>query len=83
MENNDYTYTYNILACYIDFHPWIWVCLSASSEAIVKRAIEHIYPLVLPFSRSKLLEDVRLMSGENQALEQNTDVEESNVNQRM
>lgn len=59
-------------------HPLNWVCLTAPSEEIVKRAIEHIYPLVLPFCRSKLLDDKRLMSGGRKTRGPNIEILESN-----
>ncbi|XP_060844962.1 TATA box-binding protein-like 1 [Rhopalosiphum padi] len=55
------------------------ITVNAPSEAIVKLAIEHIYPLVLPFGRNKILDDTCLVgvTEENKYREQNTRVLES------
>lgn len=52
---------------------------TAPSEEIVQLAIEHIYPLVLPFKLTNLLDDrclVRVI-GETKSQEQNTGILES------
>jgi len=56
-----------------------YILSTAPSEAIVKLAIEHIYPLVLPFGRNKILDDKCLVgvTEENKYREQNTRVLES------
>jgi len=56
--------------------------LVAPSEAIVKLAIEHIYPLVLPFGRNKLLNDKCLVEviGGMKSQEQNFGILESTGN---
>ncbi|XP_025196276.1 TATA box-binding protein-like protein 1 [Melanaphis sacchari] len=55
------------------------ITVNAPSEAIVKLAIEHIYPLVLPFGRNKLLDDKYLVgvTGEIKYREQNNRILES------
>lgn len=61
----------------------IWFVFSATSEAIVRQAIEHVYPLVLPFRRNKLSENLLIKARESQALAQNTEEMKSSENHEM
>jgi len=51
-----------------------YILFTAPSEEKVKLAIEHIYPLVLPFGRNKILDDKCFLgvTGEINYHEQNT-----------
>lgn len=56
-----------------------YILFTAPSEEKVKLAIEHIYPLVLPFGRNKILDDKCLVgvTGGINYREQNTRILQS------
>lgn len=60
----------------------IYILFTAPSEAIVQLAIEHIYPLVLPFKLTNIFNDkclVRVIGG-TESQEQNSGILESTDN---
>lgn len=68
-----------VLSIFIYIYSLNYILFTAPSEAIIQLAIEHIYPLVLPFKLTNLLDDkclVRVIGG-TKSQEQNTGILES------